>query len=45
MTPGLAGLSASDVAELLGLAWLLVPGGFFGGWLYLRVRTLHENLF
>jgi hypothetical protein len=45
MTPGLAGLDLGDISALIGFGWLMVPGGFFGGWLYLRMRTFSDNLF
>lgn len=36
---------SADILEFVGYGWAAVVAGFWGGWLYLRVRTMHENLF
>lgn len=35
----------AEILQYVGAAWLLVAVGFFGGFVYLRVRSTHENLF
>lgn len=42
---GLASITTADIMEFVGFAWTVIPAAFFGGFLYLRSRTLHENLF
>lgn len=36
---------SADILEFVGYGWAAIAAGFFGGWLYLRVRTVQEHLY